>query len=147
MTVPWSSQRNVWSGWRKAELMIFTWRGMDGEMMSWVQGTNESHNLEVGKSESRKWKDSNSGKGGKLRPQEMDGLLKGAEVQQRAGGKMYQALPPPPAPPGPLRHDATFSANLKCCLSTLKRCVRRHVLQESVETAGLILIALIESQP
>lgn len=59
-------------------------------------GTNESHNLEVEKSESRKWKDSNSGKGGKLRPQEMDGLLRGAEVQQRAGEEMQRpsaALP------------------------------------------------------
>lgn len=61
----------------------------------WFTGTNESHNLEVGKSESRKWKDSNSGKGGKLRLQEMDRLLRGAEVQQRAGREMYQRTPPP----------------------------------------------------
>lgn len=36
MTAP--CQRGVWSGWRKAELMIFTWRRMDGEMMSRVHG-------------------------------------------------------------------------------------------------------------
>lgn len=32
---------------------------------------------------------------GKLRLQEMDRLLRGAEVQQRAGGEMHQCTPPP----------------------------------------------------
>lgn len=30
--------RGAWSGWRKAELMIFTWGRMDGEMMRRVHG-------------------------------------------------------------------------------------------------------------
>lgn len=50
---------------------------------------------------SRKWKDSNSRKGGKLRPQEMDGLLRGAKSRWRN----VPALPLPlPSNSGVMQH-------------------------------------------
>lgn len=38
MAAPRPNRRGAWSGWRKAELMIFTWGRMDGEMMRRVHG-------------------------------------------------------------------------------------------------------------
>lgn len=56
-----------------------------------------------------------------------------------------------PQPPTPRTARTTLTwcsiSYLKCCFSTLKWCVGRHGGQETVEPAGLILIALIEWQP
>lgn len=141
---------NVKNDCAMVESKLSWWFSLGGEWMGrWVgfTGTNESHNLEVGKRESRKWKDSHSGKGGKLRPQEMDGLLRGAKVQQRAGGEMYQPTISTLPAPGSLWHDAAFLADVNFCFSISKWCVRRHGWQETIEPAGWILMALIESQP